>query len=187
MKTKYKALTVGIIAVMAAAAVYPAAASAQVTSNASLGNMVVLDQLFSGTNTIGGASASSLGDLFVLNSLFGSGSGASSVLSNTSKTGIKANNIGDLFVLNRLFASNNSIFRGNQTDLGDMIILDKLFGGGKALKTSGTTSGVLGSTSSNSLGNLFVLDRLFGGSGSGLFANRSNSLGDLFILDNIFN
>jgi hypothetical protein len=99
------------------------AATPAVSTGTNLGDLIILDELFGGDNAIGGAQASSLGDLFVLNSLFGSG-----VVSGTSGTsGISGNSLGNLFVLDRLFASNNSIFRGNQTDLGDLLILNNIF------------------------------------------------------------
>lgn len=109
------------------------------------------------TSTTGGVSANTLilpalannndfdlGDLFVLDRLFGNDGGIFTGGNNTS--------LGDLFILDQLFNGNGGfgggIFNGNDsnTSLGDLFIFDQLFG----------DSGDVG------FGDLFVLDRLFG-------------------------
>lgn len=115
-----------------------------------LGDLFILDRLFSNDTGVLDSGNTDLGDLFLLDRLFGNGNG---VLNGTGGT----NNLGDLIILDKLFNNdsildNGGVF-GNGTDLGDMIILDKLFGNGNGLfnGTNGTTN----------LGDLIILDQLF--------------------------
>jgi hypothetical protein len=95
------------------------------------------------TSALPGVNVRSLGDLFVLGSLFGSnplgggygytspyayGGGYSGVYGGTNPIN---NNLGNLFVLDRLFGNGNSGILGNSTNggsnLGDLYVLNALF------------------------------------------------------------
>ncbi len=96
----------------------------------SLGDLVILDQLFNGNNAlgVGNTSSSNLGDLFMLNQLFGGGG----TLFN-SQTGAGSTNLGNLFVLDRLFSGNGILNNGGilgsgTNNLGGLFVLDQLFG-----------------------------------------------------------
>ncbi|MBI2024221.1 hypothetical protein HYT00_02450 [Candidatus Giovannonibacteria bacterium] len=129
----------------------PLASADGISSSSSLGTAAVLSEIDNRQ------SVSSLGNLFVLDRLFG---GGTSVL------------------------GGGGIFGGNRTNLGDLFILDQLFGGGSVIGDGGIFGGGIGT--SNSLGDLFVLDRLFGGSNDGIFGRGQTNLGNLFILDQLF-
>ncbi len=95
-------------------------------------------------------------------------------------------NLGDLFVLDRLFGGDGggSILggSGDGNDLGDLIILDQLFGNGGL----NGGNGLLGGTNGGSLGDLIILDELFGNGGGDVLGGGSSDLGDLIILDQLF-
>lgn len=85
------------------------------------------------------SSATSLGNLFLLDQLFNNGNGT---LSNGNT------NLGDLFLLNNLSNNNGDLLNlnlnANNNDLGRLLVLDGLFNNGNS-----------------NLGNLIVLNQLF--------------------------
>lgn len=148
----------------------PAISYAQTSSDTGTGttqnpSTIIVPNSGNGNNTLQSAlllnglnnNRTNLGDLFVLDQLFGRNSGI--LGSNTGGT-----NLGNLFVLDQLFGGTSGVLGNNG-----------ILGGG----------GVLGNN--NSLGDLFVLDQLFGRSSNGILNNSNGTnLGDLFILDQLF-
>jgi len=148
------ALAVGMVALPTSAA----QASILDGNNSDLGDLFVLDQLFGNGDGVFNGNGNNLGDLFILNELFGDGDG-----------GIfngDGNDLGDLFVLDQLFGDSNGIFNGNgNRNLGDLVILNELFGDGDGLMGGG----------GNDLGDLFILDELFNQNG-GVFSSSGQEV-----------
>ncbi|MFA6422019.1 MAG: hypothetical protein WCV92_01300 [Candidatus Buchananbacteria bacterium] len=114
------------------------ASNGSILGNSSLGNLLILDSIFGGNNTLGTGilgstdGSNNLGNLFLLNELFGGDTGLN--LFGTGTTGTTGNNsLGNLLILNSVFGGNSNLL-GNSGlgtgNLGNLIILDKLFGGG---------------------------------------------------------
>jgi hypothetical protein len=89
------------------------------TSGTNLGELFVLDRLFSGGSGVLGGGGTNLGNLFILNQLF-NGSGGMN---------IGGGSLGDLFVLDRLFSGSTNVLSGGNTSLGNLLVLDQLFRG----------------------------------------------------------
>ena len=84
------------------------------SGSSDLGELFVLDRLFGGDDT-----DANLGDIFILDQLFNDGtSGESGGILDTGSGGL-----GELFIMSRLFGN------GDNANLGDIFILDQLFGG----------------------------------------------------------
>ena len=84
------------------------------SGSSDLGELFVLDRLFGGDDT-----NANLGDIFILDQLFNDGtSGESGGILDTGSGGL-----GELFIMSRLFGN------GDNANLGDIFILDQLFGG----------------------------------------------------------
>jgi len=99
-----------------------------VSTGSSLGDLIILDKLFNNNSGILGGGGiggndNDLGNLFMLNQLFG---GGTSIFGNGIVNG--TNNLGNLFLLQELFGG-DSVFDGGSKDLGDLFVLDQLFGG----------------------------------------------------------
>lgn len=104
---------------------------AAASTRTNLGDLIILDRLFNddGGNGIlggnlGGDDDSDLGDLFMLNQLFGGGTNifGAGIIGGT-------NNLGNLLILDELFGG-DSVFDNGDKDLGDLFVLSQLFGGG---------------------------------------------------------
>lgn len=84
--------------------------------NLTLGELFILDKIFDDDKILDG-NITSLGDIYILNQLFGADGG----LANG-----RLDDIGNLLILNQLFGSESSLFGGEAT-LGNFFILDQLF------------------------------------------------------------
>ncbi len=84
----------------------------------SLGELFVLDKLFSNNSSLLDQDSTTLGDLFILDHLF-----------NNKDNFFKDNNLslGELFILDRLFRNNNNLLNQGSTSIGDLFILEQLF------------------------------------------------------------
>ena len=116
-----------------------------VLGNNTLGNLLILDQLFGGNNGGGifgnggvlGNGGSTLGNLFILDQLFG-GNGNGGIFNGGGILGNGNNTLGNLFVLDALFGGNNGggifgnsgILGNGGSTLGNLFILNQLFGNG---------------------------------------------------------
>jgi len=92
----------------------------------SLGNLLILDQLFGGDGGLlngGFLGGNDLGDLLILNQLFGTNGN----IFNGGMLG--GNSLGNLLILDQLFGGDGGLLNGGG-DLGNLLILDQLFGGG---------------------------------------------------------
>lgn len=106
---------------------------AAVSTRTNLGDLIILDKLFNDNDGgllgdgLGGSDNNDLGDLFMLNQLFGNGTNifGSGIVNGT-------NNLGNLFILQELFGG-DSVFDNGNKDLGDLFVLDQLFGGTNGL------------------------------------------------------
>lgn len=132
--TKKKLFVGFIVAAIAALGAVGIKSEAKAASN--LSDLFVLGSLFNGNNGAGilnNSNGIDLGNLFVLDQLFGTtGSSVSTGLFGASKGG--TSNLGDLIILNQIFGGNAGflgVSGGN--NLGRLFVLDHLFGG-----TSGT-------------------------------------------------
>ena len=84
--------------------------------NLTLGELFILDKIFDDDKILDG-NITSLGDIYILNQLFGADGG----LANG-----RLDDIGNLLILNQLFGGESSLFGGEAT-LGNFFILDQLF------------------------------------------------------------
>lgn len=105
-----------------------------------IGSLFILDRLFSTNNGMAflntggggltGSGGNNLGNLLLLDSIFGgSSSGLKGVLNGNGVTGDSG--LGQLFILDRLFGNDNSGILGGGGDnagLGNLILLDRVFG-----------------------------------------------------------
>jgi hypothetical protein len=132
----------------------------------SLGNLIILDELFSDGGGILNGGDNNLADLFVLDQLFSG---------NTNLFGGGDNNLANLIILDELFSGQSGILDGSSNNLCDLLVLDQLF--------AGQGTGLFG-TGSNNLANLIILDELFS-DGGGLLKG-DNNLRNLIILDTLF-
>jgi len=87
------------------------------SGSSDLGELFVLDRLFGGDDT-----NANLGDIFILDQLFNDGTSGES--GGILDTGSGSSDLGELFVLDRRLFGN-----GDNANLGDIFILDQLFGG----------------------------------------------------------
>ena len=115
-----KKITLSLLAVVFAIGVVaaPIAANAQFGMPGTLGDIFVLDSLFG----VGGDGFTTLGDAFMLDQLF---MGPAGIAGGGVAGPGGAGTLGDLFVLANLFAVGTDGFVG----LGDVFLLDQLFGG----------------------------------------------------------
>lgn len=133
MSIKKFAFALAALALVVGVYMVPSVTHAAVISNDSLntsnlGNLLILDSLFGGNSTLGGSN-SNLGNLLILDQLFGTGSsnilGTGTVLGGTTSS----SNLGNLLILDQLFGnSSGGIFDGGSNNLGNLLILDKIFG-----------------------------------------------------------
>ena len=120
----------------------PAANTSILHGNGSdLGDLIILDELFSDNDSIIGDNDNDLGDLIILDMLFGNNNG---IFGNGDGTG---SDLGNLIILDELFSDDDNIIGGKDNDLGDLFILDMLFNDGD--------------NNMSNLGDLFILERLF--------------------------
>jgi hypothetical protein len=87
----------------------------------SLGQLIILDRLFSSGSNILDQDYTTLGDLFILDQLFGDHLIDLTITNDDAR-------LGRLFILDLLFSPGSSILNPDQTSLGDLFILDQLFG-----------------------------------------------------------
>lgn len=207
-----------LVAVVAGVAVQPAHAEqvVQNQSNPNLGDLLVLDRLFSGNEKgsilSGDGSKTDLGDLFILNQLFGGTNGivpglggnkTVAVQSGDTLSAIALRQLGDATRYPEIAAANN-IANPNLIFPGQRLVIPTASTGNGILSGNGTNlgdlfildklfnngdGGILNSSNGSDLGDLFVLDRLFSGNGTngnGTGILGGNSLGQLFVLDRLF-
>ncbi len=135
-KTLHKTAAVVSMGLMALAPVgmvaAPAVASANILdgglfngNDMDLGDLFLLDRLFGDNSGIFGGGGTDLGDLIILDELFGNDNG---IFNGNNDVDLNGDNLfngdfdfGDLFILDRLFTGDNDV------DLGDLFILDQLF------------------------------------------------------------
>lgn len=129
---------------LGAAVIMPGKADAQVVAT-NLGDLAVLEVLFSqndSTGILNNGEGIDLGNVLVLDQLFGT----SRPVNGRARANNRAS-LGDLIILNQLFNRNN------------------LFNVGSSAVVTGTTAGTGTAATTgrvNTLGQLFILDRLFG-------------------------
>ena len=103
-------------------------------------------------------SNSSLGELIVLDSLF-SGSFMNDSSTDTTNGLLGTSRLGELIVLSQLFGNNNGLFNTTDgTSLGELLVLDNLFSGNVHVDTQNR----FGFNGTSRLGELIVLSELFG-------------------------
>ena len=87
-----------------------------------LGDLIVLDNLFSNNSPILNQSKTTLGDLLILDQLF---TNQPLLAKNKTHPGLS---LGELFILDKLFReSNQPLLERDQTSLGDLFLLTRLF------------------------------------------------------------
>lgn len=140
-------------------------AKAQISTNArNLAGLIAVDRI-----TGDGGGTSSLGDLLVLNGLFGTGT--------TGTTSTSARNLAGLIAVDRIVGNGGSFGSSGTSSLGDLIVLNGLFG----------TNGTIGtSTSARNLAGLIAVDRVTGGGGAFGGGAGTTDLGSLIVLNGIF-
>jgi len=193
-KIKNKVKLLGAAVIMAGMVMLPGAAAAE--DGVDLGNLVVLDQLFSGTgvvsasqgtitvqpgDTLSGISLEQYGDASMYPVIAEANSLADP---NLILPGQELVIPAQTDMIDQETTTMDGLF-GDSANLGDLFILDELFnnGGGDILNGG-----------DNDLGDLFILDQLFSNNGgmfggtNGLFGGGTNggSLGNLIILDELF-
>ncbi len=112
---KKAAAVLASTAIMFSVAAYAIVPHASAAETSRLGELIVLDNLFSGDGVRGG-NVSRLGELIVLDNLFMDGNGS----------GTRTSRLGELIVLDNLF-SGDGVRGGNVSRLGELIVLDNLF------------------------------------------------------------
>lgn len=133
------------------------------TSAQNLAGLIAVDRITNGTT--GTTGNDSLGNLLVLNNLFGTTSSAQNT-----------KDLAGLIAVDRSVGMSGTT-TSTSDNLGNLLVLNGLFGNG-----SGTASGV--STSAQNLAGLIAVDRITGGTGG---TTGSDSLGNLIVLHNLFN